>query len=416
MDEIGVDQPEWSALTSLDEAHLFSERVGYPVLIRPSYVLSGAAMKVARDSEQLEEFLANAAAVSQDHPVVISKFIDGCYEVEMDGVGKDGKVICHAIAEHVENAGVHSGDATHVLPPQKLSSYHVQRVRDEGAKIVEALEITGPFNIQFLAKGAEIKVIECNLRASRSVPFVSKTVGTDFINVATRAMADEPQIDDDLPTLDKPLRPTKYVGVKVPMFSFTRLRGADPVLSVEMTSTGEVACFGDNMHEAYMKALLATRFKLPEKNVLISLQEEYRSDFIHSAFKLQELGYTLFCTDQTHAFFKKHGIDTKLATWPNDPDMKGDVDAVEAIKDGTIDLCINLPNENSKMLEDNFLIRRAATDFDVSLLNDFVSSKLFVEALTMHHENPMVGVDPDSLFSYYKNENPKHKWVDNEFH
>jgi carbamoyl-phosphate synthase (ammonia) len=238
MDEIGVDQPDWDTMTSLDDARAFSDRVGYPVLIRPSYVLSGAAMKVARDPVQLEEFLANAAAVSKDYPVVISKFIDGCYEVEMDGVGKDGKVICHAIAEHVENAGVHSGDATHVLPPQELSSYHIKRVREEGAKIVEALAITGPFNIQFLAKGADIKVIECNLRASRSVPFVSKTVGTDFINVATRAMLDEPQVDDDLPTLDKPPRPTKYVGVKVPMFSFTRLRGADPVLSVEMASTG----------------------------------------------------------------------------------------------------------------------------------------------------------------------------------
>ena len=203
------------------------------------------------------------------------------------------------------------------------------------------------------------------------------------------------------------------------MFSFTRLRGADPVLSVEMTSTGEVACFGQTMHEAYLKGLLATRFRLPEKNILISLQEAYRHDFIHSAYKLQELGYTLYCTEATHKFFAQNGVETILARWPTQPDMEGEVSSVcalEAIKDGTIHLCINLPNENSKQLEDNYIIRRAATDFDVSLLNDFVCTKLFVEALEMHHENPMVGVDPDSLFEYYKSENPSHKWVKGEFH
>lgn len=344
-------------------------------------------MKVARDPSQLEAFLANAAEVSQDKPVVITEFIDGCYEVEVDAVAKDGKIICHAVAEHVENAGVHSGDATHVLPPQELSKFQISRVREDAAKIADALNITGPFNVQFLAKDADIKCIECNLRASRSVPFVSKTVGTDFINVATRAMLDEPQEDDDLPTLDKAPRPSSYVGVKVPMFSFTRLRGADPTLGVEMASTGEVACFGANKEEAFMKGLLAARFNLPvdTRNILVSIQDEYKQDFIHSAYNLTQLGYNLFATERTHAFFQANNVESTLAPWPG----KGEDDAVELIKEGKIDLAINLPNENSVSLADNYTIRRAAVDFDVPLLNNPVTTKLFVKALEYHAENPM---------------------------
>jgi carbamoyl-phosphate synthase (ammonia) len=426
LDDIGVDQPEWSALTTIQDAFEFCDKVSYPVLIRPSYVLSGAAMKVARNREELELFLGDAAAVSKDHPVVISKFLDGCAEIEMDGVGKDGLVICHAIAEHIENAGVHSGDATHVLPPQQLSSFHLQRCRSEGAKIVKALEITGPFNIQFLCKGADVKVIECNLRASRSIPFVSKTVGTDFINVATRAMMDEPQNDDDLPTLDKPCRPTKYVGVKVPMFSFTRLRGADPVLSVEMASTGEVACFGENLHEAYLKALLASRFRLPPPggNILLSIPEMYRHEFIHSAYKLKEMGYNLYCTDDTHDFFADHGVENQLVNFDMPADGKLDPQmkyAVQELKEGRIDLCICLPKENTKDANrhtaiSNYNVRRAAVDFDVPLLNNFVCTTLFVDSLEAHLANPMVAVEASSLFEHYKAENPHHKWVEGEFH
>jgi len=408
MDSIGVDQPAWSALSTMDEAEQWCES-RYPVLIRPSYVLSGAAMKVARDETQLKAFLTNAAEVSKDKPVVITEFIDGCFEVEVDAVAKDGEVICHAVAEHVENAGVHSGDATHVLPPQELSEFQIKRVREDAAKVAKALNITGPFNVQFLAKGADVKCIECNLRASRSVPFVSKTVGTDFINVATRAMVGAEQNDDDLPTMDKPPRPSSYVGVKVPMFSFTRLRGADPTLGVEMSSTGEVACFGATKQEAFMKGLLAARFQLPEKtrNILISLQDEYKHDFIHSAYNLTQMGYKIYATEQTHAFFQKHNVESTFAPWPG----QGENCAESLIREGHIDLAINLPNENSEMIEHNYTVRRAAVDFDTPLLNNFVTTKLFVEALEMHHKEPMVGVNPENLFDHYIGEDSNHKWT-----
>jgi carbamoyl-phosphate synthase (ammonia) len=271
MDQAGVKQPAWKELTTLAEASAFADRVGFPVLVRPSYVLSGAAMSVAYNHEELRRILANAASVSPDYPVVITKFHDNALEIEFDGVGKDGKVIAHAVSEHVEMAGVHSGDATLVLPPQTLSPYYISRVKSIAAQVAKALNVTGPFNMQLLADGADVLVIECNLRASRSFPFVSKTVGSDFIAAATKAMVGADTSGDNLPDLSSAPRPTGFVGIKSPMFSFTRLRGADPVLGVEMASTGEVACFGEDMHEAFLKSMIASNFKLPEKAILVSV-------------------------------------------------------------------------------------------------------------------------------------------------
>jgi len=281
--------------------------------------------------------------------------------------------------------------------------------------------VTGPFNIQYLAKGAELKVIECNMRASRSVPFVSKTVQCDFISVATKAMLGAPITEEDnAPDNNSPVRPTEYVGVKVPMFSFTRLRGADPVLSVEMASTGEVACFGANVEEAYLKGLLATRMmnKLPEKgdNILISFQDRYRGDWVHCAYQLQALGFNLFATEATHNFLQESGIECQLLHWPTQPDTQPN--CVDAIRDGKISMVINLPNDYSQRLEDNYLIRRAAVDYNVPLLNNNVSAKMFVNAIEQHMTgSPLVGLDPESLFEHYTAENNSDAWVNaREFH
>lgn len=388
LDRMKIDQPAWEELTSVESAFNFADRVSYPVLVRPSYVLSGAAMKVANSQPELEQFLENAAAVSKDHPVVISKFLEGFAEIEIDGVAKEGEIISHACSEHVENAGVHSGDATLVLPPHRLTRLQLRQVRNTAAQITKELEITGPFNIQFLQKDRELKVIECNLRASRSVPFVSKTVGTDFIRAATVAMLDEKQ-DQDLPALHSEVRPQGYVGIKVPMFSFTRLRGADPRLSVEMASTGEVACFGSNIHEAYLKGLMATRFKLPEvgSNVLISLQPETREYLVDAVYDLQSAGYNIFATEDTHAYLQEHDITCKPVSWPTS------VADTSMIQEGDFSLVINIPNEFSKHSEEMYSIRRAAVDFDVPLLNDAVNTKLFLDSLKVLptiHDIPLI--------------------------
>jgi len=423
LDRMGIDQPEWEDLTSIDSALRFANRVTYPVLVRPSYVLSGAAMKVAADDVELEAYLKNAAAVSKDFPVVVSKFIEGCLEVENDAVALNGEIIAQAVSEHVENAGVHSGDATHVLPPHTLSAFQIQRVRQISQKIVRELNVTGPFNIQYLAKGADLKVIECNMRASRSVPFVSKTVQCDFIEVATKAMLGAPiEAEDNCPSNDSPVRPTKYVGVKVPMFSFTRLRGADPMLSVEMASTGEVACFGSTVNEAFLKGLLATRMfsKLPApgSNLLLSFQERFRDDWVHCSYQLHQMGFNLFATEATHHFLASHEIPSELLHWPTSPEVQPN--CVDMIRDGNIDVVINLPNDYSKRLEDNYLIRRAAVDYNVPLLNNAVSAKMFVNAMEDHlGDKPLTGVDPVSLFQHYEEEekNSDATWVSpREFH
>ncbi len=264
LDKIEVDQPEWEELTSLAEAKEFAKKVEYPVLIRPSYVLSGAAMSIVVSDEELEIFLKKAAEISKEHPVVISKFITDAREIEVDAVAENGQLFCYAISEHVENAGVHSGDATIVLPPQRTYLETMRRVKMVTKQIAKELQITGPFNIQFIAKDNEVKVIECNLRASRSFPFVSKTLKINFIEIATKLI-----LGERVPKIDKSSFDVDYVGVKAPQFSFTRLKGSDPVLGVEMASTGEVACLGDDFNEAFLKSFLSTGFRIPKKAVML---------------------------------------------------------------------------------------------------------------------------------------------------
>jgi len=308
LDTIGVDQPLWKELTSFEEAHTFCAKVGYPVLVRPSYVLSGAAMNVVSTSDDLSNYLTQATAVSREHPVVISKYIEQAKEIEMDAVARDGILVMHYISEHVENAGVHSGDATLILPPQDLDPETVRRIEDATVKIARALNVTGPFNIQFIAKDNEIKVIECNLRAARSFPFVSKVTGIDAIEMATKVMLGFHV--DPYPELSLP---PNYVGVKVPQFSFSRLSGADPVLGVEMASTGEVACFGKDKYEAYLKALISTGITLPKKNILFSIGGfKEKLEMLPSVQKLHHSGYNLFATAGTADFFNEHNIPCKV--------------------------------------------------------------------------------------------------------
>jgi carbamoyl-phosphate synthase / aspartate carbamoyltransferase len=308
LDRIQVDQPQWKELNSFEEAQEFCEKVEYPVLVRPSYVLSGAAMNVVSSADDLHNYLTQATAVSRDHPVVITKYIEEAKEIEVDAVAKNGKLVMHFISEHIENAGVHSGDATLVLPPQDLDPETVRRIEDATAKIGEALNVTGPYNIQFLAKHNQIKVIECNLRAARSFPFVSKVTGVDAIEMATKVMLDIPV--DAYPVVDLP---PDYVGVKVPQFSFSRLSGADPILGVEMASTGEVACFGKDKYEAYLKALISTGIVLPKKNILLSIGSfKEKLEMLPSAQKLVAAGFVLFGTSGTADFFNEHNIACKV--------------------------------------------------------------------------------------------------------
>ena len=417
MDEIGVQQPKWRELTSTASALDFAADVGYPVLVRPSYVLSGAAMNVAYNDEQLKACLTEAAEVSQEHPVVISDFIQGAVEIECDGVGKDGELIAAAIHEHIENAGVHSGDATLVLPPHTLSAYTKERVRDAARKIVKRLNITGPVNIQFVAKGTDVMCIECNVRASRSFPFVSKTMGVDFIEAATKAMVGEDTTSMDLPTLDTRNRPNGYVGVKAPMFSFARLRGSDPVLGVEMSSTGEVACFGATAEEAFLKALLSTGFKLPKKNILVSVQGELQDEFTHCAYQLHELGYTLYATRATGEILEKNKVPCKIVAYPSE---KGTTEpnAIDMIKNDEIGLVINVPTHESKRLEDNFQMRRSAMDFGVPLLTNMNLVKMFSHSLYKNaEEGGFTGLKPQTLFEHYAAETDDDAWTSpTEFH
>jgi len=415
IDEIGVQQPRWLELTDTDSAIKFAHDVEYPVLVRPSYVLSGAAMNVAWNDEQLKAFLNEAATVSKDHPVVISDFIEGAVEIEFDGVGKDGEIIAAAIHEHIENAGVHSGDATLVLPPQSLSEYTKHRVRDAAKKITKRLNITGPVNIQFVAKGTDVMCIETNVRASRSFPFVSKTMGVDFIEAATRAMVNEDTSDMDLPTLETRDRPNGYVGVKAPMFSFTRLRGSDPVLGVEMASTGEVACFGKTREEAFLKAMLSTGFKMPNKNILVSVQDKLQDDFTHSAWQLIEQGYTLYATESTAKVMKKNQIPCTIVAYPTDEGSPGKPNAVDLIKSGDIGLVINIPNHESKRLEDNYHMRRTAVDFGIPLLTNTNLVKVFANAIQEHDQ--ALGLEPKTLFEHYQAERSADAWTNpDEFH
>lgn len=379
LDTLGVDQPRWVELSSMKQAVKAAKDLGYPVLIRPSFVLSGAAMNVAFDEESLLKFLKRAASVSADHPVVISKFIENAREIEIDGVAAKGKLELYAITEHVENAGTHSGDATVVLPAQRTYLETIRRAKTITKKIVKELKITGPFNIQFLAKDNHIQVIECNVRASRSFPFVSKATGYNFIEVATKAILGQ-DIRYPYQTLE-----LDYVAVKSPQFSHGRIKGADPLLNVEMASTGEVACFGETYHEALLKSMLASGFRLPKKNILVSLgKEENKVKLLPAIQELAAMKYTLFATEHTADFLRTNGVACervyKIASGgkPNVRDL---------LDSGKLDLIINLPArglarpEKGKIPSDGFVIRRKAVDLNIPLITNRQLAEAFILAL-----------------------------------
>jgi carbamoyl-phosphate synthase large subunit len=375
LDQLGINQPVWSELTSVEEAKGFANRVGYPVLVRPSYVLSGQAMSVASNDQELERFLSKAAEVSREHPVVLSKFIEDAKEIELDGVAKDGELIGHVISEHVENAGVHSGDATLVVPPQRTYLETLRKVRTIGRKIAAALRITGPFNIQFIARDNFVKVIECNLRASRSFPFISKVCGINFIDLATRAI-----LGEEVPKVEPSYIDLEHVGVKAPQFSFTRLVGADPVTGVEMSSTGEVGCLGSDFEEAFLKAMISVGYRLPVKSVLLSTGPlRNKIEFIKNAQQLQEAGVALYATRGTADFLKEHGIAVQLLHWPLEEQKPNVLDYLAERK---VDLVINIPkNYQEEELTNDYIIRRKAVDFNIPLITDLQLARRFTEAL-----------------------------------
>jgi len=378
LDKIGVDQPEWRELTSLKAIYGFTDQVGFPVLIRPSYVLSGAAMNVVSNKTELEHFLRLATEVSKQYPVVVSKFITGAKELEMDAVADHGKIIVSAISEHVEFAGVHSGDATIMFPPQKVYVETVRRIKRISHRIAEELHISGPFNIQFLAKDNDIKVIECNLRASRSFPFVSKVLKTNFIDYAVRIMLGE---HPEKP--GKSLFDIDHIGVKAPQFSFSRLSMADPVLGVDMVSTGEVGCIGDDYYEAILKALLSVGFHIPEKNILLSSGPlRSKTELLISAKLLMEKGHKLYATKGTHDFYEKNGIQTTRVYWP---DENRQPNAYDLIKNKEVDLVINIPkNLTTEELSNDYTIRRAAVDFNVQLITNARLASAFIYAISRY--------------------------------
>jgi carbamoyl-phosphate synthase large subunit len=378
LDELNVDQPEWKELTTHQDTINFASQVGYPVLVRPSYVLSGAAMSVAFSNQELSEFLTKAADLSQEHPVVISKFITDAKEIEMDAVAKNGKIVVNAITEHIENAGVHSGDATIVMPPQALFFDTIKKVHQVSEKIAAHLDINGPFNIQFLAKDNQIKVIECNLRASRSFPFVSKISKINFINAATEAMLGLPISE---PGSAKSTLELDYVGCKAAQFSFSRLKGADPTSNVEMTSTGEVACIGKSLEEAFMKSLLATGFKLPkQKTVLLTVGgDKNRYKILEEARILHDNGYVIYATQHTSMFLNDNGIkNTRIFKVYE----KQEPDVLSFMMNGRFGLVINVPNQYKQIaLDDDYKIRRCAVDFSIPLITNLQIAKLLIRSL-----------------------------------
>ncbi|XP_069472013.1 carbamoyl-phosphate synthase [ammonia], mitochondrial [Ambystoma mexicanum] len=396
LDELNIAQAPWKAVNSLDDAISFTKTVGFPCLLRPSYVLSGSAMNVVYGEEELKTFLEDATRLSPEHPVVITKFVEGAREVEMDAVAKEGRVISHAISEHVEDAGVHSGDATLMIPTQTISQGAIEKVKIATKKIANAFAISGPFNVQFLVRGNDVLVIECNLRASRSFPFVSKTLGVDFIDVATKVMIGEKVDEGPLPTLESPIIPADYVGIKAPMFSWPRLRGADPVLRCEMASTGEVACFGENIYSAFLKAMLSTGFKQPQKGILIGIQHSFRPQFLGTAQQLKDEGFKLYATDATASWLNANDVPATPVAWPSQEGQNPNLPAINRlIKDGNIDMVINLPNNNTKFVRDNFLIRRSTIDSGIPLLTNFQVVKLFAEAVKYSGD-----LDTKTLFHY----------------
>ncbi|NXL75499.1 CPSM synthase, partial [Leptocoma aspasia] len=401
LDELHVAQAPWKAVSTLRDAVEFARSVSYPCLLRPSYVLSGSAMNVVFTEEEMKKFLAEATRVSQDYPVVLTKFIEDAREVEMDAVAKAGRVISHAVSEHVEDAGVHSGDATLMFPTQTISQEALEKVKAATEKIAKAFAISGPFNIQFLVQGNDVLVIECNLRASRSFPFVSKTLGVDFIDVATKVMIGKEVNESSLPTMEHPIFPSRYVGIKAPMFSWSRLRDADPVLRCEMASTGEVACFGEDVYSAFQKALLATGFTFPKEGILIGIQKSFRPRFLSVAELLHEQGFKLYATEATSAWLNANGIPANPVAWPSQESQSPSLPSVRRLlRDGKVDLVINLPNSNTRFVHDNYVIRRMAIDSGIALLTNFKVTKLFAEALKYSGK-----LDSRSLFHYRQTDN-----------
>jgi carbamoyl-phosphate synthase large subunit len=374
LDNLKIDQPRWKELTSMEDIFKFVDEVGFPVLIRPSYVLSGAAMNVVSNKDELEHFLTLATNVSKKYPVVVSEFIQEAKEVEMDAVAKDGEIVVYAISEHVEFAGVHSGDATIVFPAQKIYIETIKRIKKITHQIAKELNITGPFNIQFLAKDNDIKVIECNLRASRSFPFVSKVLKTNFIELATEAM-----LGLDVSKPQKSIFDLDYVGVKASQFSFARLLKADPVLGVEMASTGEVGCIGENYYEAILTAMLSVGYKIPEKNILISSgPPRSKVELLESARMLHEKGFNIYATGGSQKFLELHGIPATKLHWP-DEDQKPNV--LDFLKAKEIDMVINIPKDLSKdELYNDYTIRRSAIDFNIPLITNARLASAFVYA------------------------------------
>ena len=371
----GINQPEWSALTSMEDIDRFIERVGFPVLVRPSYVLSGAAMNVCSNEDELKRFLQLAANVSEDHPVVVSKFIEHAKEIEMDAVAKNGEVIAYAISEHIEFAGVHSGDATIQFPPQKLYVETVRRCKRVGRQIAKELHINGPFNIQFMARDNDILVIECNLRASRSFPFVSKVLKINFIELATRVMLGLP--------VEKPsknLFDLDYVGIKASQFSFNRLQKADPVLGVDMSSTGEVGCLGDDTNTALLKSMLSVGHRIPKKNILLSTGgAKQKVAMLDAAKMLLENGYKLYATGGTSKFLTENGIENTHVLWPSEEGEEPK--ALDLLHNHTIDMVVNIPkNLTSSELTNGYKIRRAAIDLNVPLITNARLASAFIYA------------------------------------
>ena len=374
LDRIGVDQPRWKELSSMEDINGFVAEVGFPVLVRPSYVLSGAAMNVCSNQEELERFLKLAANVSQKHPVVVSQFIEHAKEVEMDAVADHGEIVMYAISEHIEFAGVHSGDATIQFPAQKLYVETVRRIKRISKQIAKELNISGPFNIQYLAKGNEIKVIECNLRASRSFPFVSKVLKINFIELATRVMLGLPVEKPNKNEFD-----LDYVGIKASQFSFNRLQKADPVLGVDMASTGEVGCLGDDVSEAVLTSMLAVGQRVPEKNILLSTgTPKQKVAMLDAAKMLATKGYNLFATGGTHRFLAENGIPSTKVYWPSE---KGEPQALKMLHEKQIDMVVNIPRDLSAgELDNGYKIRRAAIDLNIPLITNARLASAFIQA------------------------------------
>jgi len=375
LDRLHIDQPRWKELTTLDDIHRFVDEVGFPLLVRPSYVLSGAAMNVCSNRDELERFLTLATEVSNKYPVVVSEFVEYAKEIEMDAVAQHGELVVYAISEHVEFAGVHSGDATIQFPPQKIYVQTVRRIKQITREIARALNISGPFNIQFLAKDNDIKVIECNLRASRSFPFVSKVLKINLIELATKVMLEM--------RVEKPERSAfdlDYVGIKASQFSFTRLQKADPVLGVDMASTGEVGAIGTHFDDALLTSMLAVGYRIPEKNIMVSSGgTKSKVDLLDACRLLQQNGFSLFATGGTQKFLTENGVESTFVAWPDDETADLRVDKM--IADKEFDLVINIPkNLTERELTNGYKIRRGAIDFNIPLITNARLASAFIKA------------------------------------